>query len=62
MVGVSVANLGDEDTAQLVLPLDQNAGLDRAVDDVRERYGTPAVTRATLLGRDRGLEMPRLPD
>jgi DNA polymerase-4 len=29
---------------------------------VRERFGTEAITRAVLLGRDRGFEMPLLPD
>ena len=72
MVGVAVSNLGEQRCAQLALPLDgsprearepaHDGDLDRAVDDVRERYGTPALTRATLLGRDRGLEMPHLPD
>jgi DNA polymerase-4 len=29
---------------------------------VRERYGTASLTRAVLLGRAPGLEMPQLPD
>jgi hypothetical protein len=29
---------------------------------VRERYGSTAVTRAVLLGRERGWTMPLLPD
>jgi DNA polymerase-4 len=36
--------------------------LDLAVDDVRECYGLSSLTRATMLGRDQGLEMPMLPD
>ena len=36
-----------------------------AVDEVRERYGLSALTRATLLGRDQGVKYPagfRIPD
>jgi DNA polymerase-4 len=36
--------------------------LDTALDQVRDRFGSAAVTRGVLLGRDQGLEMPRLPD
>ena len=49
---------------QLVLPFDSHSGdaLDAALDDVRERFGTAAVTRAVLLGRDQGFSVPMLPD
>ena len=36
--------------------------LDAAVDAVRDLYGTEAITRGVLLGRDLGHEMPLLPD
>ena len=36
--------------------------LDAALDEVRERFGSAAITRAVLLGRDRGFTMPLLPD
>ncbi|MFC5142634.1 DNA polymerase IV [Actinomycetospora rhizophila] len=65
MLGVNVGNLDDAGGAQLELPFAGEAHpiqLDTAVDEVRERYGLSAVTRATLLGRDQGLEMPMLPD
>jgi len=29
---------------------------------VRERYGSNAIMRAVLLGRDQGLSVPLLPD
>jgi DNA polymerase-4 len=29
---------------------------------IRDRFGTAAITRAALLGRDPGLTMPKLPD
>ena len=68
MIGVSVANLDDDGAVQLVLPFDrrQRAGggraLDAALDDVRVRFGTAAVTRAVLLGRDAHLEVALLAD
>ena len=45
-----------------MLPLDRRRALDSALDDVRERYGTAAITRAVLLGRDPGFSVPLLPD
>jgi DNA polymerase-4 len=64
LVGISVANLADRDTAQLELPIYDTEweALDAAVDDVRNRFGTSAITRATLLGRKRRLAVPLLPD
>ena len=46
------------------LPFDRASGgaLDAALDEVRERFGSAAVTRAVLLGRDDGMSMPHLPD
>jgi DNA polymerase IV len=54
LVGVSVTNLGNNDAVQLTLPFDRYAGgaLDAAVDDVRTKFGTKALTRAVLLGHD----------
>jgi DNA polymerase-4 len=64
LVGVSVGNLDNDDAIQLTLPFGPQSGLalDAALDDVRERYGSSAVTRAVLLGRDPGMTMPMLPD
>ncbi|HEX6352389.1 DNA polymerase IV [Actinophytocola sp.] len=64
LVGVSLANLDDEDTMQLMLPFGEATpgALDAAVDGVREKFGSLAVTRAVLLGRDPGLSVPLLPD
>ena len=36
--------------------------IDATIDQVRRRYGKSALTRAVLVGRDPGLEMPHLPD
>jgi DNA polymerase-4 len=64
LVGVAVANLEDDGALQLVLPLDRHSGtaLDAALDEVRKRFGSTAVTRAVLLGREQGLSVPLLPD
>jgi len=63
LVGLSVGNLGDRDAVQLALPFHTDTGaLDAAVDDLRTRFGTSAVTRAVLLGRDTGMSVPMLPD
>jgi DNA polymerase-4 len=61
LVGITVANLDDDD--QLALPLDRpTAALDAVLDEVRERFGVDAITRAVLLGRSQGLRVPLLPD
>jgi DNA polymerase-4 len=64
LVGIAVSNLENDDAVQLALPFDSWSGgaLDAALDEVRERYGSTAVTRAALLGRDQGFTMPLLPD
>jgi DNA polymerase-4 len=64
LLGVSLANLGDGRAIQLALPLDRAlpVALDAALDDIRDRYGSAAVTRAVLLGRDQGPTVPLLPD
>jgi DNA polymerase-4 len=62
LVGVSLANLEDDPVGQLGLPFDRNRALDAALDDVRDRYGSAAITRAVLIGRDEGVVMPLLPD
>ena len=64
LVGVAVTNLDNDDAVQLPLPFDgiDAAALDMALDDVRERFGTKAVSRAVLLGRHEGFTVPLLPD
>src|SRR6266542_911710 len=64
LVGVAVSNLDDCRAVQLALPLDRHNSdaLDAALDEVRQRFGSTAVTRAVLLGRGQGLTMPLLPD
>jgi DNA polymerase IV len=62
LVGVAIANLDDDRTGQLALPFDPGRALDAALDEVRARFGSTAVTRAVLLGRHQGLSVPLLPD
>jgi DNA polymerase-4 len=64
LVGVAVGNLTDADAVQLALPFDHHGttALDTMLDEVCDRFGSGAVTRAVLLGRDRSLEVPLLPD
>ena len=64
LIGIAVANLDNDDAVQLALPFDRpnRDALDAALDQVRERFGPAAVTRAVLLGRDPGITMPLLPD
>jgi DNA polymerase-4 len=64
LVGVAVSNLEDGRAVQLTLPLDRRGAdaLDAVLDEVRQRFGSAAITRAVLIGRGRGLAMPLLPD
>ncbi|MFV2086022.1 DNA polymerase IV [Micromonospora sp. LOL_021] len=77
LVGVSVGNLDDGQATQLALPLGpadaapqaeapqpggRQESLDAALDAVRDRFGSSAVNRAVLLGRDLGPAAPLLPD
>jgi DNA polymerase-4 len=64
LVGVAVQNLDDDKAVQLMLPFDRQSStaLDTALDGVRDRFGSAAVTRAVLLGRDHRPSVPLLPD
>jgi DNA polymerase-4 len=64
LIGVAVANLDDGGFIQPTLPFHRrrHEDLDAALDAVRDRFGSSAVTRAALLGRNPGLTVPVLPD
>lgn len=66
LLGITISGLVDGRSQQLELPLFPDVvhenGLDAALDRLRDRFGSSAVTRANLVGRRVGLEMPTLPD
>jgi len=64
LVGVAVGNLSDDTAIQLALPFSRASGgaLDCAIDGVRDKFGSRALTRAVLLGKHTGEPMPMLPD
>ncbi|GAB3502523.1 DNA polymerase IV [Amycolatopsis cihanbeyliensis] len=64
LLGLALGNLAEDSPMQLTLPFTPATGsaLDAALDNVRDRFGSAAVTRATLLNRDQGVAVPLLPD
>jgi len=66
LVGFAVSGIDRTGAQQLMLPFSEGLpaleNVDAAVDQIRRRYGKSALTRAVLVGRDPGLEMPHLPD
>lgn len=66
LIGLSIGDLRDvERTAeQLILPFGRKdpSGLDLAVDELRRRFGSGVLTRASLIGRRASFEVPKLPD
>jgi DNA polymerase IV len=63
LVGISLTNLNDAGRIQLELTNDWRPdALDATLDEVRDRFGSAAVTRAVLVGRDPGITMPLLRD
>ncbi len=69
LLGITISGLvdaGPDVPEQLELPLfveeQRSDVLDGALDRVRDKFGSGAVTRANQVGRHIGLEMPTLPD
>ena len=63
LVGISLTNLEGSDPLQLTLGEDWRPhALDEVLDRVKDRYGSAAITRAVLVGRDPGISMPLLAD
>ncbi|ONI81212.1 DNA polymerase IV [Actinosynnema sp. ALI-1.44] len=64
LIGISVGNLDDDDSVQLMLPFDEgvHSALDTVLDTVHDKFGSSSVTRAVLLGRDPGISVPLLPE
>jgi DNA polymerase IV len=66
LVGFTVAGIDRAGGEQLLLPFGEGSpaleNVDAAVDRIRLRYGKSALMPAVLIGRDPGVEVPRLPD
>jgi DNA polymerase-4 len=64
LVGIALTNLEDAGAVQLTLPFapDREHALDTTLDDIRERFGSDAITRAALVGRESRPTVPLLPD
>jgi DNA polymerase-4 len=64
LIGVTLTNLVGDGAIQLALPFDRPLAhpIDATLDDVRDRFGSKAITRAVLLGRSQGPSVPLLPD
>jgi len=64
LIGISLGNLESHDSVQLMLPFGERpvGTLDVALDELRARFGSGAVVRGSLVGRDAGLTVPLLPD
>jgi DNA polymerase-4 len=62
LIGVTLSDLHDDGAIQLALPFDRSISIDSTLDQVREKFGSAAIGRAVLLGRDQGLSVPLLPD
>ena len=62
LIGVALSNLCDENAIQLALPFDRARELDRTLDELRERFGSGAISRGALVGSDPGPWVPLLPD
>jgi DNA polymerase-4 len=64
LIGLTFTNLLDDRAIQLALPFGgvPVSTIDSTLDEVRDRFGSAAVTRAVLLGRNHGPSVPLLPD
>jgi DNA polymerase-4 len=64
LIGIAVSNIEDDAHLQLELPFGtiDPLSLDSALDSVHDKFGTSALTRGVLLGRDPHLTVPMLSD
>ena len=66
LIGLSVGGLssGAREAEQLLLPFGRKdpSGLDDTVDRLRDRFGSGALVRGSLLHRRLGFDVPKLPD
>lgn len=63
LIGVALENLDSADAVQMTLAYEPDSSeLDSTLDELRDRFGKGAITRAALLHRDEGISVPVLPD
>jgi DNA polymerase-4 len=64
LLGIALGNLEDDGAIQLALPFgrERERALDAVLDDIHERFGSDAIKRAVLIGRDLRPSVPLLPD
>jgi DNA polymerase IV len=62
LIGIALTNLCDANAIQLALAFDRTAGLDRTLDELRERFGSGAISRGALVGQGEEVWVPLLPD
>jgi DNA polymerase-4 len=64
LIGLSLTNLDGFGDGQPALPFDSDhsTDLDQAMDGLRDRFGRDSITRAVLIGRHHGDDVPLLPD
>jgi DNA polymerase-4 len=62
LIGIALTSLSDAGALQLTLPFDRTRELDITLDGIRERFGSDAIMRGVLVGRDPGPWVPLLPD
>jgi DNA polymerase-4 len=62
LIGVALTNLESTQGVQLTLPFARDPELDATLDRIRDRFGSSAIARGVLVGREQGPWMPLLPD
>jgi DNA polymerase-4 len=62
LIGVALTNLEGSQGVQLTLPFARDQALDAALDRIHDQFGSSAITRGVLVGRDHGPWVPLLPD
>jgi DNA polymerase-4 len=64
LLGMSMSNLRNEDAVQMVLPFERRDAevLDTTIDEVRDRFGGSALTRAATIGSNVDFSVPMLSD
>jgi DNA polymerase-4 len=62
LIGITLTNLTNQGPVQLVFQFERRRELDATLDRLRDRFGSAAITRGVLVGRDPGISVPLLPD